>query len=870
MSFDVTCENNTRKKILIYLGAFIFPAIMMLIVMIVLGIYPFGERSILVSDLDIQFVDYFSYLKTILTGNNDFIYTFSKNLGGDMVGFSAYYLQNPLLLLLAVFPVKWMPLGIMVIIILQVSLSGLSFSYFINQIYKPLYSSLLFSTAYAFMGFFFAYISLPIYFSNLALLPIVLLGLTRIVQNEKDWKLYVFSLAVYIFMNYYLGFMMCIFSTLYFGYLLLIQAGKLSEIRCYTKNIITFVVSSITAVLLIVFDLVMTALSLKGQKDGLLKENLSFYRQFRLLDLFSKLYTGSDKNHELPIIYCSVLAVVFLILYFVCKRYSIREKIYSACFLLLMMVCFQIHTLNVLWHGFQDPVGFAYRYAYFFSFLVLFLGYRGFVGLEYKIHFKQILTVGIIFIVYSLYLMVRRNGYVGGKDILINGVILFSVLICYWFLCKYNQKKSCVALLALMGVIQITDLTSNAVRAIRFYPENTMSSYSDTVERVGSVIDEIKEKDNGFYRLEKDFMKDVNDSMQYNYAGLSHSSSCEKDYVKAFIGKMGYRNNILWAYYHNGSTTFADCFLGVKYFISKFDSTDKPFTPIMQKNDCYVYENPYALPLAFCVTNQMEEVSMETDDLFDIQNRIASGFGLDEKMYIASDVIQVNTSNLEEKTVDGVTVYSRINPDEDAQIDYEVEANQEGILYFYFNAPHTQGADLFVDGDSYDKYFADTDWSIIKAGEHKPGDKVKVTLKLKEAELSVTNALFYQEKQEVLEQWYADTVNGQAELQKITSSHLKGTVNVPEGKEFLMFSIPYEKDWKIKIDGQPVSQIEVLDALMAVKVTPGSHSIDMQYVPRGFFPFIVISLITALVLMFIMINGKIKGTGCRRQERNYL
>lgn len=868
--FTDNMEMNKKSKHVLYLCAFMIPAVMMIFVMIVLGVYPFGARSILVSDLEIQFVDYYSYFKSIITGNNDFIYTFSKNLGGDMVGFSAYYLQNPLLFLMLLFPQKLLPAGIMVMMIVQIALSGLSFSYFINHLYKPRFGSLFFSTAYAFLGFFFAYISLPIYFTNLALLPIVLLGVTRIVLNHRDWKLYVFSLAIYVFMNYYLGFMMCIFSLLYFIYLICTRSEGIRNVRRFTKNIISYIVSSIAAIALISFDLAMIAFSLRGQKDGLSKANLSFYRQFSLLDFFSKLYSGSDKNHELPIVYCSVLVVVFVIFYFLCKKYTKREKLYSAGFLAILLLCFNIHTLNVVWHGFNDPVGFAYRYAYFFSFLLLFLGYRGFIGLEGKIERKQIVSVLVLFGGYSAFLLIRRNGYVGGRDILFNGMLICAVLLLTILSYKVESKKKMYLIVSLLGLVQIADLTSNAVRAIHFYPVSEMSKYSDEVTDVSELINEIKGKDNSLYRLEKDFQKDVNDSMQYDYAGLSHSSSCEKDYVKAFIGKMGFRNNNLWAYYHNGSTTFADSFLGVKYFLSRFDSTEKPYTQLFSKNGYFAYENPYALPFAFSTTEQMKEISMDSDNLFEIQNEIAGAFGGNDSIYHSAEIVEISTENLTESKADGVTTYSKADSEKESYIEYNVKVDSKDLLYLYFNAPHTQSAEILVNGDSYENYFTDTDWSILNIGRFAEGETVSVKLRLNSESLDITNALFYQESEQAVLNWAENSQAGQAKLEKITSSHLKGTVEIPEGKELLMFSIPYEEDWKIKIDGERVTQTEVLDALMAVELSSGKHMIEMQYVPKGFFPTIVISIITAVILMFTMINDKIKITECNKLERNYL
>ncbi|NLE03676.1 MAG: YfhO family protein, partial [Crenarchaeota archaeon] len=113
---------NKKKS---YVFSFLIPAALMMMVFIILKMYPFGEKSILVADMRYQFVDYLAYFKTIFTDKNDFFYTFSKSLGGDMLGLSSYYLQNPFNLLLLLFSDEMLPVGIMMIIVLQSGLSGL-------------------------------------------------------------------------------------------------------------------------------------------------------------------------------------------------------------------------------------------------------------------------------------------------------------------------------------------------------------------------------------------------------------------------------------------------------------------------------------------------------------------------------------------------------------------------------------------------------------------------------------------------------------------------------------------------------------------------------------------------------------------------
>lgn len=854
-----TETGKVNKKIL-YGMAFLIPAVMMITVYSILGIFPFGNRSILVSDLGNQFVDYYSYFKSVITGNNDFTYTFSKNLGGDMVGFSAYYLQNPVLFLLLLFPGKWMSVGIMLVILIQISLSGLSFCFYLNHIEEPRYGSLLFSTSYAFMGFFFSYISLPIYFSNLALLPMVILGIHKIIKNSKDRIWYVLSLAIYIFMNYYLGFMLCIFSMIFFIYLLLREAGSLSRLIQYKKTIRSFLLSSLLAAGLVLSDLAMILLSLKGQKDTPSLSNLSFYRQFKMLDVFSKLYSNSSKNHELPIIYCGLLAVVFALLYFMCKKYSRREKILSVGVIFSILICFYIHTFDVIWHGFNEPVGFAFRYAYVFSFLILFIGYRGFIACDYKVEKKTIFITGAIILIYTAYLTITRNVYVDRKTAIYNLIIIMLICVSLWIFQK-NIHQGKKILFCILAMITFSDLSFNAVQAVRYYPEEKATDYNDYVDRVAPVIEDIKAGDTGFYRLEKDFERTHNDSMQFDYAGLTHSSSCEKDYVKAFIAKMGFRNYGLWAYYNEGGTTFADCFLGVKYLVSRFDSTDKPYEKMKEINDLYLYKNNYALPIGFCTTDAMLKVDMENTNLFEIQNDIATGLDNDsEDIYERAEVSNVKIENLRKEQEKDCIRYVKEDTGKEAFIEYKITAVNNRGIFLYFNAPQMQGAELRINDSSYGDYFTNSVWNMVYIGKYTKGEEISVKLYAKGDELRISDSLFYYENQEVLKNRMEKIRSGGADLVKITSSHLKGSVTVPENSTHIMFSIPYEKDWKIEIDGKKAETKEVLGALMAVEAKPGRHTIEMRYIPKGFTQTIWISLTCLVILMFLIKNARMKDT----------
>ena len=89
----------------------------------IVGIYPFGDKSVLTGDLNSIYVPEFSYIKDILDGIQDWGYSFQKNMGENTTGMFSYYVSSPFLVLLKFF--------------LKVSLSILVYCCFILKWYLP-------------------------------------------------------------------------------------------------------------------------------------------------------------------------------------------------------------------------------------------------------------------------------------------------------------------------------------------------------------------------------------------------------------------------------------------------------------------------------------------------------------------------------------------------------------------------------------------------------------------------------------------------------------------------------------------------------------------------------------------------------------
>ena len=756
---------NSKYNIISYVLAFCLPIFIFAFAAIIIGIYPFGNMSILCNDSDSQFVAFYSYFRTVITGPNDFFYTFSKNLGGDFLSFCSYYLQNPFLLILVPFSTKNIPLGMFIMYTLQIGLMGLTASIF----FKENSGRLIFSTSYALMGMVFAYFSLSIYFCSFILLPLIMLGIKKIINNFRDFCLYVVTLSLAIFCNYYLGYMICIFSALFFIYEITLSNNfKIKE------NIISFAIASIVSVVINLITIIPTIKALSGYKDAPSSLEMSINKCYPLTGLLRQFLPGAFRgnlgNDALPYIYVGIIPVVFIAIYLFNKRISVKEKISSIIFLSFMIICTYINVLDVVWHGFNEPEGFAHRFAFLISFLLLYIGSKGFIEEA------------------------------------------------------FSKKPVLISLITVCCL----DLCLNTVISLKSSGLTEYSDFSDYVERVEPLIDEIKNSDNSLYRIEKDFDYSMNDAMLFNYKGLSHYSSCEDDAVRKYIAKMGLRAHNRYAFYNQGATVFTDCFLGVKYFISRFDTNIKGYSDFAVNNneDAYAFKNDMALPPAFMVNLDAKDTKLSDKYLFDNQNKLIKCFDYEDDIYSPAR-FTLNTVNL---SVDGDT-YTKIDKNEDAYLEYIITMSGDNNLYLYLTAPEIQGARILINDFDSDNYFSDIRWNIKPLGSFKAGEDVNIKVLLTGDSLIVNDSFFYEENLNDIKKWHDTALSlGSVNLEEIKSSHLIGDA-VTKKEGYIAFSIPYDNSWKCIVDGQTVKPEKILDGLLGIPVSKGDHKLEIKYSP---------------------------------------
>jgi len=411
-------------------------------------------------------------------------------------------------------------------------------------------------------------------------------------------------------------------------------------------------------------------------------------------------------------------------------------------------------------------------------------------------------------------------------------------------------------------MLQAGDLLCNGYLSIEtYFPDRetdescSIEAFSDFIDETTTIVDQIEAQDSDFYRIDKMYRRTHNDAMMIGYNGLSHFSSCETEQVKQFMGNMGFRDNGNWAFFGEGSTSFADCFMGLKYMISQYDETAKPYQKLMTYQDKYVYQNPFALSLAFGTTDAITEVSADTGNHFEYQNALAESFSGDPyDIYRPVLLKDIKLVNVEEQD----HIYKKIDQEQEGYIEYQFSADSSDFIYMYFDAPSIQDTTIVINDLEKASYFSRYGWSIREVGHFNPGELVRIRVYLNQEQIEIDNYEFYYEDETELANWYQDAEKTTCQIQKNSSSHLIGTINAAEGTDLIVFSIPYDTNWNVKIDGNTVKTKEVLDCLMAADITSGTHTIEMRYIPSGFLRGLPVSLLSFLILVVIVCYEKRK------------
>ena len=837
--------------------AFLIPFFVVVVAFICQGMWPFGDRGIAIIDSYHQYVPFLSELQYKWRHFDSLFYSWNGGLGMNFWAVIAYYLASPLNLLLLVFPKSMVMECFSLIVFIKIGLSGLSFSYFLKKRFHHEGIELtVFGCCYALSSFSIGYSWNIMWLDCIVLFPLVMLGIYRLCRNGRGW-LYGISLALCIFINYYIAFMICIFSCI--DFLMEIVCVRHVSMRKKICRSFKFAGYSLIAGGFGAVMLIPTASALMASQSAKssFPSSIKFYRDF--FELLCQHFTAiepTDLSGNFNL-YCGVAVLLLIPVYLANKRIRIKDKIFHIAVAAFLLISLNTNYLTYIWHGFHFPNDLPGRYSFIYIFMLLTMAYEGFRGLNRCPRWLPAVSAEIWMLVlagcwwFDLADLESYTWVINCVAVWIYGLLLTCVLL--W---KNKKRKLKVLLLGIMLIeacgYGIFGLCHNGTVDRKDY-------YSDQ-KAVWTLKSEIEEREaDNFYRVELEERRGRDDVTWHNIPGMSLFSSTVNAGVDHLAKRLGFFA-VTNKYSYQGATPETDAFFNIKYLMSNQKSdTVRTFEWMSEADGKNLYINHCALGLGFMVSDNILNWDYEKTNPFDVINQmVMAATDSEEKPFRYFGIPDPSAEGCD-LTTDTWADWSYTSTDNgEGEITYTYVSDKEQDFYFYFKAAHCVSVRVAYLENK--KTYSDEDGHIVHVGQLSEGDEVTLTFKLDKDYSSGTIKLIAAEHS--MDTFYNifNTLSEQKwDIDRATSTKLHGSVDVQKAG-MLFTSIPYDEGWHIRVDGQDTEPEKIGDAFIGISLSEGTHEIEISYCPKGFKSGLCITVVCGILLI---LTGFIEKKRCQ-------
>lgn len=839
-----------KKNIFNYIIAFILPILIFCFALYSMNVYPFGNISIRISDAIAQYPGFFEGLK------NFNIFTFNLGLGENFYPIFTTYLNNPLNLLYFLFKKENFDLFYIILILIKFGLMGLTMNILLN--YKKIYNkkSIIFSTVYALSGFTTFYYWNYQFLDAVYMLPIIMIGIDKIVNDNKN-LMYYLTLTYMIIIHYYTAYMICLFSVIYFFFLLYNGNLKKEEKK---KRTINFFVTSLFCGLSSAFILIPTIFSLFQGRTSYLN-NLNFWGINKVA--IGSLYNftmGSNFIKELinlvnsSSLYISMFVFILIIVSIFNSNMNKKLKKSISVVIVIYFLSIFLNPLYYMWHLFQQPVGIPSRFIFCFNAFLILMAYNFFIKKEF--HNNRISKKLIIIVLFSIILFFglkyyyyvysnnKNNILLVSLDHIYIWLLILSLIIILYYFITYNKEK----LIYITYFIIIVELCVNTIMNINvnfqlgYYQNINVNDNKQYILKTENIINDLKKQEQNFVRMHNTLYK--NNGLIYNFYSISRYASIYNSNLPTFLENFRDDNE------HGHSTRYLshflmDALLGVKYIIND--------------NDYSVLTNKYIInSLGFLTANE-NIVNLEDTNIVTIFNELVNNEYDLELNYLSPEKELININE-----EDGWYSLNNIEENGKVVLTYNINENIIGKINFLYNyvlykTDENNNIESILKYDDTYKLFLNNQ-KVDNIYNLKKGDVVKVEILLNKDNDSTPK--FKEELEYVNEEKFKSLINylnlNTIKDIKINSDGFEGNFLASNEKKTLILTIPYDNNMEFLIDGKITNYQKCLNGIICIaNINEGNHFLRMKYQVKGLkIGFIISSFSILSFILFKVFNIK--------------
>ena len=872
---------HREHKALYVLLSFFIPFILLTLVLIGLRIVPFGDKhSLAITDAK-WYLNGQMFLARLLRGEENWLYSLNNGLGNNewsALAWGGIHLAGFLSLLAKL---ESIPAFFSWMIVFNMSVCGLTMYLLLAYLFGHKFSHLIFSTSYAMIGFIVANCYQLLFYTGPQFLPLVVLGLVKLLRGQSP-LVYILSLGTCIILNFYFGFHLCVISVILFlAYLYLHWTELAGKVKTLLVN---WALSSLCAGLLgaVVWLPTLKAYTGGGRLDQTGLSEYTFTEKMPFIQIFSKLFSGANSVNELvnglPNIFCGILVVALVILFFMDKKIAPRFKRVAAVVLGIYLISFYIPAFTILMHGGTHTNWFPFRYSYVFSFLLILLAVEEFERLD-AITLADTKRCGTALLVGVLLVFGTRYEFVSGGAVLLDLALLLLMWLGFYLYKTWPETtpKSTLSLFLLLvvcGNLYANFYFSTAHVRDQENWELDLEKYKKNI-MVSGVLTEVADNlETGFFRMEKDKSESNTvgaDPALYNYNGVSNSGPAIRMFIHKELCKLGINWFDMRHWYSEGIPAATDTLLGLKYILSERDlAEEKNYEKLIGMEGTSIYKNESALSPAILADAPVQDVELG-DNVFDNLNLVwkAMSGGEQDVFTLQEDVTYTLITDYASQTVTSLELKDKASDadEEDETKEEEKEAEPSSYIRYAFTAQQ-EGPIYYFDTSIPGSPNGLATEAIKYVGFYHKGDavegKIPIISGIGTGDFMrgyCANLAFAYADNAQLEQYAAQLNSRDIDFNVVHENDLTGSFTAAEGQRIL-FTIPWDEGWTCYIDGEPTPIDKTWDLFMSVEVPAGQHTYEMKFFPAWMNYGIYLSsaaLVGTIVLILVWIAHRKKG-----------
>ena len=790
-----TSFKDKLKKISPYIISILIAVSIFFISLYINKIAPFGKYTLAKNDAFYQYEPMlFNFIKSIQEGNLS-IFSFLNGLGNSFLFNYSYYLSSPLNILLL--PFKSANTMFIAIITIKIIITAITTTFYAIKKTNNKLISILISTAYIFSAWFLAYNQTIMWLEAFMMFPLFQYGLEKLLNENKTY-IYIFTLAYIMISNFYIAWMICLYTLVYFIYHIITTKKEISQ---KLKNFNTITFATMATMLLSFFYIYITydnfmsiRLYINSTSDD--------YTTIPIINLLKSFLTGNKilaltpDGKVFPNIALSLIFTISLLYYFINKKIDKKERLKKLLVFIFIIILLYSKTLNYIMNCFHVPVGYCFRYSFLISFFMIHLFIENYKTFDNKID-KKVYIVNILLLIILAIEFFTKN--IETKILIFNLVSLVIITLLFIF---YRKSKIYNIIFISAIIIEITASAILTLGSVMVDVSNELK-YDTTTKDYRESID-----------YKSDTIPNLNMNLYENRNTLIYFSSMQYNQVIMDLQTLG-------------------CNTDDKATITLCPDNQVFKTLLNIKTD-----NEYHLEKIYSTSKMVTQIALNDGNYFANQN------------YLLKTLVNTNKD---------ILIKQKLNSTKKSKTSYKIKQN--GTYYLKLKSIYqviTIGNNAYTFNKDLVKN-KELNIHEIKSSLHlelelKKNDIIEISYPSEE-DIEETLEVYRFDKEE-FEKAYNILKENQIKYTSYSDNKIEGTINVDK-EEIIFTSIPYDKHWKVTIDGEEAKTFPILNSLLGIECKPGIHTIKIEYKTNLTIP-ILISLTTFIGLITKIIIDKKK------------